>query len=139
MADEPKQVDLRRAVSAAYYALFHLLTAEAAGNWKHETQRDRFARMFDHGPLKKCSSNVSSRAMPVDPAEIPIATDLKRVAETFVKLQARHVADYDNSKVWSRTQVWEMIALTEDAISAWSNIRETEMAQNFLLDLMGTR
>ena len=30
LPDEPKQVDLRRAVSAAYYGLFHLLTTEAA-------------------------------------------------------------------------------------------------------------
>ena len=35
---EPKQVDLRRAVSAAYYGLFHLLTMEAAQNWKHQSQ-----------------------------------------------------------------------------------------------------
>jgi hypothetical protein len=31
---DPKQVHLRRAISAAYYALFHLLTTEAAQNWK---------------------------------------------------------------------------------------------------------
>ncbi|MBV9747030.1 MAG: hypothetical protein JO099_24980 [Acidobacteriia bacterium] len=37
--------------------------------------------------------------------------------------QARHTADYDNSKTWSRAQVWEMIALAEDAIAAWSSIR----------------
>ena len=30
----PKQASLRRAVSAAYYALFHLLAAETAKNWK---------------------------------------------------------------------------------------------------------
>jgi hypothetical protein len=30
--DEPRQADLRRAVSAAYYSLFHLLTTEAALN-----------------------------------------------------------------------------------------------------------
>jgi len=56
LPDEPKQVDLRRAVSAAYYGLFHLLTAEAAQNWKHQGHRDRFARMFDHGRMKTCSS-----------------------------------------------------------------------------------
>jgi hypothetical protein len=44
ISHEPKQVDLRRAVSAAYYGLFHLLTTEAAQNWKHEGQRDRFAK-----------------------------------------------------------------------------------------------
>ena len=83
---------------------------------------------------------VSSRPLPIDAAEIPIATDLKIIADSFVKLQqARHTADYDNSKVWSRTQVWETIAQVEDAIAAWSNIREEEMAQDYLLDLMGSR
>jgi uncharacterized protein (UPF0332 family) len=140
MPNEPKQVDLRRAVSAAYYGLFHLLTTEAAQNWKHESQRNRFARLFDHGRMKTCSSRVSSRPFPVDLAEIPVATDLNLVADSFVKLQqARHTADYDNSRVWSRTQVWEIIELAEDALAAWSNIRERDMAQEYLLDLMGTR
>ena len=140
LPDDPKQVDLRRAVSAAYYALFHLLTTEAAENWKHQNQRARFARMFDHGRMKTCSSRVSSRPLPVDPAEIPIATDLKLVADSFVKLQqARHTADYDNSHVWSRTQVWDVISEAEDAMAAWSNIREKEIAQDYLLDLMGGR
>ena len=31
---KPKQASLRRAVSTAYYAAFHLLVAEAVGNWK---------------------------------------------------------------------------------------------------------
>jgi hypothetical protein len=69
-----------------------------------------------------------------------VATDLKLVADSFVKLQqARHTADYDNSKVWSRTQVYEVIVLAEDAIRAWAIIRDEEMAQDYLLDLMGTR
>jgi hypothetical protein len=140
LPNEPKQVDLRRAVSAAYYGLFHLFTTEAAQNWKHPGQRNRFARMYDHGRMKTCSLRISSRPLPMDPAEIPIATDLKLVADSFVKLQQdRQTADYDNSKVWSRTQVWETIAQAEDAIAAWSNIREKEMAQDYLLDLMGTR
>jgi hypothetical protein len=140
MSDEPKQADLRRAVSAAYYGLFHLLTTEAARNWKHEHQRDLFTRMFDHGRMKTCSARVSSRALPVDPAEISTAADLKIVADSFVKLQqARHTADYDNSRIWSRTQVWEMIVLAEDALAAWSNIREKGIAQEYLLDLMAIR
>ena len=140
LPDEPKQVDLRRAVSAAYYGLFHLLTTEAAQNWKHQNQRARFARMFDHGPMKTCSSRVSSRPLPVSPDEIPIATNLKLVADSFIKLQQDpHTADYDNSHVWSRTQVWDVISEAEDAMAAWSNIREKEIAQDYLLDLMGGR
>jgi hypothetical protein len=55
----------------------------------------------------------------------------------FSRLDTR--ADYDNSKVWSRTQVWDLIIDAEDAITAWSNIREKEIAQDYLLDLMGSR
>jgi uncharacterized protein (UPF0332 family) len=140
LPQDPKQVDLRRAVSAAYYALFHLLTTEAAQNWKHEGQRHRFARMFEHGPMKECSSRLLSRPLPTDRAEILVAQDLRLVADSFSKLQqARHTADYDNSKIWSRTEVWEMIALAEDAIAVWSNIREQGVAQDYLLDLMGRR
>jgi hypothetical protein len=96
--------------------------------------------MFDHGRMKTCSSKVSSRPLPSDPAEIPIATDLKRVADSFVALQqARHTADYDNSKVWSRTQVWETIVQAQEAMTAWMVIRGKEVAQDYLFDLMGTR
>jgi hypothetical protein len=96
--------------------------------------------MFDHGRMKTCSSKISSRSLPTDPAEILIATDLKTVADSFVTLQqARHTADYDNSKVWSRTQVYETIAQAQDAMTAWMVIRETEIAQDYLFDLMGTR
>jgi uncharacterized protein (UPF0332 family) len=139
LPDDPKQVDLRRAVSAAYYALFHLLTTEAAQNWKHESQRTRFARMFDHGRMRASSSKTSSRPLPADPAEASLARDLKLVADSFVMLQqARHTADYDNSKVWSRTQVYDITAQTQFAMAAWKVIREEEMAQDYLFDLMGT-
>jgi uncharacterized protein (UPF0332 family) len=140
LPNDPKQADLRRAVSATYYALFHLLTTEAAQNWKHQSQRIRFARMFDHGRMKTCSSKVLSRPLPTDPAEILTATDLRLVADSFVTLQqVRHAADYDNSKVWSRAQVDDAIVQAQNAMAAWMAIREEEMAQDYLFDLMGTR
>lgn len=127
LPNEPKQADLRRAVSAAYYSLFHLLTTEAASNWKHERQRHDFARTFDHQPMKKCSENLCKRS-----PEGPLAL----VASSFVRLQqARHSADYDNSKTWSRDEVRELIAVAEDAIAFWAAIRERESAQDYLLDL----
>jgi len=140
LPQEAKQVDVRRAVSAAYYGLFHLLTTEAAQNWKHQDQRARFARIFDHGRMKTCCASVVARAVPVERAEILVAHDLRLVADSFIKLQqARQTADYDNSKTWSRAQVWEMIALAQDAMAAWSSIRENETAQEYLLDLIGIR
>ena len=140
LPNSARQVDLRRAVSAAYYAVFHLLTTEAAQNWKHQSQRNRFARMFDHGRMKTCCSKVSSRPLPTDPAEILVARDLKIVADSFVALQqARHTADYDNSKEWSRSQVYEAIIQAKDAMNAWAVVREKAVAQDYLFDLMGTR
>jgi uncharacterized protein (UPF0332 family) len=127
LPDEPKQVDLRRAVSAAYYSLFHLLTTEAAENWKHERHRHDFARMFDHGRMKSASTKT-------------LPNPIGLVARSFVKLQeARHKADYDNSIVWSRAEVWEMLAVAEDAMAVWSNIRQQEVAQDYLLALFDLR
>ena len=46
LADEPrnpKQASLRRALSTAYYALFHLLISEAVANWNRVNLRQRLA------------------------------------------------------------------------------------------------
>ena len=140
LPDPPRQVDMRRAVSAAYYALFHLLTSEAAANWKNINQQARFARMLDHGKMKNASSKISNQRAPTDPALVPVFDNLKLVTDSFVTLQQeRHSADYDNSKVWSRTQVFEAIIQAQDAMKAWMGIRNDEMAQDYLLDLLGGR
>ncbi|HTX37316.1 MAG TPA: hypothetical protein VME43_19950, partial [Bryobacteraceae bacterium] len=82
----PKQVNLRRAISAAYYAMFHLLISSAVNNWRIERQRADLGRAFQHGTMKgACRSMVSP------------SPDLKIVAKTFIDLQQnRHRADYDN-------------------------------------------
>jgi uncharacterized protein (UPF0332 family) len=49
--DGATQADLRRAVSTAYYALFHLLVSETTLNWKRESSRNALGRMFDHGMM----------------------------------------------------------------------------------------
>jgi uncharacterized protein (UPF0332 family) len=138
--NHPKQVDLRRAVSAAYYALFHLLTSEAAQNWKHDRHQTRLARIFDHKTMKTCSSNVASKQPPADSAKRAVFAKLKVVAENFVSLQqVRHDADYDNARVWSRTQAYEEIIKAEEAVAAWATIREEEMAQDYLYELLDSR
>ena len=74
------------------------------------------------------------------PAKLAVFAKLKVVAENFVDLQqARHDADYDNSRVWSRTQAYEEILKAEVAIAAWATIREDEMAQHYLYDLLDSR
>jgi len=52
---KPHQASLRRAVSTAYYALFHLLISEATANWNRPELRGALARVFDHGPMKQAA------------------------------------------------------------------------------------
>src|ERR1700682_5193702 len=77
----PKQASLRRAVSTAYYALFHLLIDEAVGNWSVARQRGVLARTFDHGKMKSvCEALVTSFYKGGSP---PAGVQLKNVARTF--------------------------------------------------------
>lgn len=48
----PRQASLRRAVSTAYYALFHLLISEATSNWNRAEPRAALGRIFEHGKMK---------------------------------------------------------------------------------------
>jgi hypothetical protein len=92
----PKQASLRRAVSTAYYALFHLLIDEAVNNWGIARHRGKLARTFDHGSMKRtCDDYAKNFYVAGKPASEVL---LKDVAKTFSDLQLkRHTADYDNS------------------------------------------
>ncbi len=92
----PKQASLRRAVSAAYYALFHLLTSEASAMYAAEPGlAARINRTLGHGEMKKASSMIANDKLPkgVEPAGGGYRTppDLKVVANAFVTLQSRPV------------------------------------------------
>ena len=109
---KPRQASLRRAVSTAYYALFHLLISEATLNWRRVEQRHLLARLFEHGRMKaasdkqrsECGRLINSNPLPQPSRELDNARHLYRVAETFLQAQQhRHTADYDNSKQWTRT------------------------------------
>ena len=62
----PKQASLRRSVSAAYYALFHLLVDAAAGRLvsgaDRQPLRECLSRAFDHGVMKRVPSSSRSAA-----------------------------------------------------------------------------
>jgi uncharacterized protein (UPF0332 family) len=52
----PSQASLRRAVSTAYYALFHLLLEDTVLRWQGSPEaRSGLQRAFDHGPMKTVS------------------------------------------------------------------------------------
>jgi uncharacterized protein (UPF0332 family) len=121
----PKQANLRRAVSTAYYSLFHLLISEAVGYWRLKRQRSVLARSFDHRKMKGVCNGCRS----------PIL-EIKGVAVAFVDLQqARHLADYDNSKTWTRMEVNSEVGKARAAFEMWKKAKVHPEAQDFLLSL----
>jgi hypothetical protein len=130
----PKQASLRRAVSTAYYALFHLLTQEAVGHWGIARHRGALARTFEHGKMNNvCDECVKSFFKAGQPAS---GVRLNNVAKAFEELQRRrHLADYDNSQIWSRADAIDAIDLANDGFKDWRTIRDSDAAQDFLLQL----
>jgi uncharacterized protein (UPF0332 family) len=136
--EEPNQANLRRAVSATYYALFHLLTTDAASHWIPERHRHRFARLFEHSRMKKGSEKTLAIPIPDEAPGRIVGIRIRFIAQAFISLQQnRHTADYDHSTVWSRTQVYEEIIKASKAIEDWALVRETDAAQDYLFDLLG--
>jgi uncharacterized protein (UPF0332 family) len=130
----PRQASLRRAVSTAYYALFHLLITAAVANWKKVHQRAALARAFEHKRMKVACGRVKESKFP-NPNHVNVV-HLKNVAKAFIRLQEeRHNADYDNSKKWSRTEVLAHIDTATAAFNSWNIIGNDPIAEDFLLQL----
>src|SRR5450432_2002320 len=95
----PNQANLRRAVSAAYYSLFHLLVRATVLKWSEPLHQARIARIFEHERMKKVSvATIKSMGFEIDPGnsssiEVISPTELTKVARSFIVLQqARHDA-----------------------------------------------
>ena len=135
---KPKQASLRRAVSTAYYAVFHLLISEAVANWNRVTLRAALGRAFDHNTMKAASNRIQDRRQFPFVGEDPrVVAVLKGVAKTFAQLQEkRHTADYDNTTFWTRTEALVQIKSAEQAFSTWKTIRNEQIAQAYLVSLV---
>jgi hypothetical protein len=101
----PRQADLRRAISTAYYALFHAVVTAAADDFAGRTkqQTPRYAlvyRSINHKSLRALCEDVVKSTLPAKytthkppggfgPDLIAVATALNDLQEK------RHLADYD--------------------------------------------
>jgi len=135
---KPRQASLRRAVSTAYYALFHLLVSACVANWKRPGLRAALGRAFDHSSMKSASNRLQDRRQFPFTGEDPgVVFDLKYVAKTFAQLQEqRHIADYDNGKFWTKTEALSQVASAQRAFLAWKNTAEHPIAQRYLISLL---
>ncbi len=137
------EANVRRAVSSAYYALFHLLIRDAVVNWKHVDQHARLARAFDHKRMKDAST-ACLREMGTLPdtaartnAEQASRFRLSTVAQAFVDLQqARHKADYDIGEPFAPIDAAVDVAQSRLAFVAWAEVRDEPLAQRYLYSLL---
>lgn len=140
---KPKQASLRRAVSTAYYAAFHLLGADAASQAGPPNPiglRVQLQRSLEHGAMKETARRFESKTPPtivkrLVPATIP--SGLVDVAKCFVRLQEeRHSADYDLTSPFDRARAQNAVDLSIRLFRYWEKVRATDEARVFLACLM---
>ena len=114
----PSQANLRRALSTAYYAVFHSLAATVAdalmgkgrGDAWHQTYR-----ALEHGSARRACQNMQAMR------EFP--TEVRDFAETFAKLQrSRHQADYALDGRYAKPGVLAEINEAELAIARLATV-----------------
>ncbi|MCC6368832.1 MAG: hypothetical protein IT165_35370 [Bryobacterales bacterium] len=109
---------MRRAVSTAYYALFHLLINSAVANWNRWELRHKVARAFEHNNMKEVSKRFQNQQSSYHRGQNPtVVLRLRTVAAAFVQLQEkRHTADYDNGTFWTRTEALAQVTQAQQPL-----------------------
>ena len=117
----PRQAWLRRAVSAAYYALFHTMARCGADTLAGSTPANRSQpawrqayRALEHGHARnQCSNKTVMEKFP---------KEIQSIGRTFVQMQRqRHTADYDPSAKYYRGEVMQLIDVTQRDITEFEN------------------
>jgi len=130
---EGRKSCMRRAVSTAYYAVFHLLVEDFVEHWEFEDERGRIGRMFDHRKMREAGFAPKDEKNPT-----PAESALVDVKTAFRQLQTnRHRADYDLAWNIARTDVADSLTLAEDTFVKWRSIRLEDIARHYLLSMFG--
>jgi uncharacterized protein (UPF0332 family) len=125
---------MRRAISTAYYAVFHLFVEDFVEHWEFEDQRARLGRMFNHGAMRAdfTAKDTKNRT--------PIEQELVDVITAFKQLQKnRHRADYDSGWKLVETDVRSSIIRAEEVFTKWRKIKDENIARHHLLSMFGAK
>jgi uncharacterized protein (UPF0332 family) len=132
----PRQVDIRRAISAAYYAIFHATITAAADQFVGMTNRDEsryglLYRSVDHKWLRELCNEVqkstpSSSFRPYTPSG-GFGGDIAAFAAAVVALQVnRHTADYDVMVRMNRSDAVLAIAEARAALGRFDRANQQQ-------------
>jgi uncharacterized protein (UPF0332 family) len=134
---KPRQASLRRSISTAYYALFHLLIAETVAKWRVAPQRGALSRMFEHGRMNAaCRKLADLKALTSFRGDPVVVSKLALVARAFCNLyDERQSADYDTSYEWTRSETLQLVELAEEAFQALKAVRNRPETNDYLLSL----
>ena len=119
--NRPSRVNLRRATSATYYALFHTLARSAAnlfiGGARAQKSRGAWQQLYraiDHRAAKEACSFKNRKSRPIL-ALFP--APIQDFANAFVTMQEkRHRADYDPYATFTKSAVQKDIAAARQVI-----------------------
>jgi hypothetical protein len=129
-------VDLRRAISDAYYGIFHATLAAAAdqfvGAGKRSTSEYVLVyRSISHGAVRELCAEVKkptfSRLLVRHVPAGGFGLDLKAYAEGLLELQEKRIsADYDPQKRYRRLDAVAAIAAAQRALTEFKNTMPAE-------------
>lgn len=139
----------RRAISTAYYALFHKIAEAAAERFmgagaRHTVGYALFYRAFDHRKMKDVCEGLRGETLKgkyrTHLRRTAVSQDLRDFAGAFASLQeARHAADYDPSALFLLVDASSLVDSAEVAMQAFDRASPDERDDLMALMLLGAR
>ena len=114
--------DYRRAISSAYFALFHGITLASASLFVPTTEsRHELVRLFNHRDLKAVTGWIAGSSYPeglgISVALLRADERVRAIAASFQQLsKAREDADYNHAVSFSQSDVRDLVRVAQNAV-----------------------
>jgi hypothetical protein len=145
----PRQADIRRAISACYYGLFHAVMTAAADlvigpNYRTEPRYGLAYRHIDHGRLRKVCDDIQKQTIPDRYKSFSpkggFGTDLRAFATAVIELQEKRLAaDYDPMSLVKQSDAILLVATARAALARFQSTDADERATFLTLLLFEPR
>jgi uncharacterized protein (UPF0332 family) len=143
----PKQIDLRRAISAAYYAVFHCFLRTAADDLVGTNRKSRRSssyalvyRAFDHSNMLRICQEATKAQLPeklsaaLNQKQFPV--EIRYAANVFADLQDwRHKADYSPNIRFNKSEAVDAAVRAAFATTQFE-AADKEARRLFLLSML---